>query len=150
MTRRKPLERELYEPVTEFVRGRAFSWLQDEVPFYEYAIDIYAFSESLDKTIAVELKVEKWKRAFEQALLYQLCADWVYIAMPARAMSRVDSALLRSHGVGLISIEDNGWCTELISPSESPVLRSDYRSNLIASLLEARSAEKAALSPPDG
>ncbi|GAG43766.1 unnamed protein product, partial [marine sediment metagenome] len=57
--------------------------------FYEYRIDLFAFSQKLDVTIAVELKLHRWRRALEQSLLYQLCADFVFIALPAPTIARV-------------------------------------------------------------
>ena len=61
-----------------------------ELPFYEYRIDLYGFSCEENSTVAIELKLSDWRRAVEQAMLYQLCADLVYIAMPERATKRVD------------------------------------------------------------
>ena len=58
-----------------------------ELPFYEHRIDLYAYSVELDCTVAVELKLRKWRRALEQALLYQLCSDYVFIAVPATTAS---------------------------------------------------------------
>ncbi len=64
MTARKT-ESSLYDPVSRYVRRRNFRWQHPEVQFYAYSIDLYAFSRVDDLTIAVELKLLKWKRAFE-------------------------------------------------------------------------------------
>ncbi len=131
MTRRK-LEQSLYQPVSRYVDRRGFRLQHAEMRFYEYRIDLFGFSRAQDLTVAIELKLTKWKRAFEQAVLYQLCSDLVYIAVPKTTVSRVDLALLRQHGVGLISVDLADRCREVLSAEPSDVLRASYRETFIA------------------
>ena len=116
------LERDLLEPTSRFLREESY-WLQrEETPFYEQRMDLLVYSPSRDLTIAVELKLERWKRAVEQALLYQLCADRVYIAMPETAAGRVDRSRLREHQIGLIEVRRSG-CKVLLEAKASRELR---------------------------
>jgi hypothetical protein len=110
-----------------------------EMPFYDYRIDVFAFSERLDASVAVELKLTKWKRAFEQALIYQLCADQAFVAVPKETVPRVDAGLLKQHGIGLIGVSRAGgsWRCRVVVPARaSEVVRPHYRSDLLALLSE--------------
>jgi len=128
-------EQELAEPVARYLRNRAFGLQGSEVAFFEYRIDIYGYSRRQDLTIAVELKMTKWPRAVEQALLYQLCSDLVYIAMPRKQVERVDVETLNAHGLGLIAVE-RGRCEEVVPATRSHVVRKHYRETYLAMLQE--------------
>ena len=100
---------------------------RSEVPFFEYRIDFFGFSTSLDQAVAVELKLRKWRRAFQQALLYQLCAEYVYIAVPSMTAMRVDEVLLVEHSIGLIEVQDSGRCVQRVEAKKSSMVRPHYR-----------------------
>jgi hypothetical protein len=139
-------EKELEMPVSRFLRNREFRLQELEVPFYEYRMDMYGYSESADTTVAVELKLSKWTRAIEQALLYQLCSDLVYIAMPKRQAETVDVAMLKLHGLGLISV-GSARCTEIVPAVPSRIVRRHYREACLA-ILEG--GEKNVVKHPGG
>lgn len=120
-------EASLLEPVANYVRRKGFRFQKDEMPFYEYKVDLYAFSHVKNRTIAIELKLHKWQRAFEQVILYQLCADYVYIAMPANSIGRVDIDLLKTHGIGLLSIGNGGRCRQILGSEQSTVVCDNYK-----------------------
>lgn len=128
-------ERDLVPSVARYLRNRTFSLQLEEVPFFEYRMDMYGYSRRNDLTVAVELKIHKWSRAVEQALLYQLCSDLVYIAMPSIAMAAVELALLDEHGLGLLSVETHR-CRQVVSPRPSSVLRKHYREQYLALVCE--------------
>jgi len=127
-------EQELAGPVARFLRNRAFRLQSAEVQFFEHRMDLYGYSAREDRTIAVELKLTKWSRAVEQALLYQLCSDLVYIAMPRTVVPRVDLDVLVGHGVGLIAVGD-GRCWEVLVAAPSQVVRQHYRDEYLALLM---------------
>jgi hypothetical protein len=104
-----------------------------ELPFYEHRIDLYGYSPETDCTVAVELKLHKWRRAVEQALLYQLCSDYVFIAVPATTAKRVDLEELRTHGIGLLAISGRK-CVEELPAVLSPVLNANYKAAYTASV----------------
>jgi hypothetical protein len=130
-------ESDLKAPILEFLRDRNFKLQQTEVSFYEYRMDVYGYSKQDDLTIAIELKLFKWKRALEQAIIYQLCSDLSYIAMPKSQIHRVDLTNLKTYGIGLISVETNK-CYEILKATPSVVLRPHYRSEYISILEEEK------------
>jgi hypothetical protein len=106
-----------------------------ELPFYEHRIDLYGYSAQRDSTVAVELKLRNWRRALEQALVYQLCSDYVFIAVPATTAKRVDLEELRSHGIGLLAVSGR-VCVEELPAVLSPVLNSNYKAAYTAIVKE--------------
>lgn len=128
-------ERDLVRFVERYLHNRSFRRLSQEVPFFEYRMDMYAFSRSQNLTVAIELKLKKWPRAVKQALLYQLCSDLVYIALPSTGVASVNLSLLSKYGVGLLSVTPNG-CRQILASQRSPVLRPYYRNKYLALLSE--------------
>jgi hypothetical protein len=129
------LEKDLATPVERFFRDRAFGFQKNEVAFYEHRMDLYGYSKDHDLTIAVELKLRKWSRAIEQALLYQLCCDYSYVALPYEAIRLVDLSLFHDYGLGLIAVEFDG-CKEVVPAMQSEVIRRHYREAYVSLLLE--------------
>lgn len=117
----------LLAPVVAYLQHRGFRRVTTEAQFFEHRIDVYGYSQRHDATVAVELKLSKWKRAVQQAILYQLCADVALVALPTKAADRVDLDLLRAHGIGLLTIAESGLCREVLPPAQSEVLRPHYR-----------------------
>lgn len=133
-------ESDLFAPVAKFAMREGFRLQAAELPFYEYRIDLYGFSKKQDSTIAVELKLFDWKRALRQALLYQLCSDLVYIAMPQKSAVRVDRDELKLNGIGLISVDNFGKCSCLLEAAPHSEVRSFYRCIQIEYLKETLDA----------
>ncbi len=106
-----------------------------ELPFYEHRIDLYGYSAETDCTVAVELKLRNWRRALEQALVYQLCSDYVFIAVPATTAKRVDLEELRSHGIGLLAVSARE-CVEELPAVLSPFLNPNYKAAYTAIVKE--------------
>ena len=94
-------------------------------------MDMYGYSRRDNLTVAIELKLRRWSRAVEQALLYQLCSDLVYIAMPSTVTGSVDLALLEEYGIGFLSVRTDR-CNRVLQPRRSAVLRPHYREQYVA------------------
>jgi hypothetical protein len=120
-------ESKLTDPIAAYVRRKSFRLQIRELQFYEYKIDIFGFSSQQNLTIAIELKLLRWRRAVEQALLYQLCADRVFIALPYENIGRVDTDILTMDGIGLLAVEKTGRCRMILDAKQSKVLRPHYR-----------------------
>ena len=103
-----------------------FEQCRPELPFYEHRIDLYGYSPKTDCTVAVELKLRNWRRAIEQALVYQLCSDYVFIAVPETTAKRVDLEQLRRYGIGLLAISEDK-CIEELPAVHSQVLNLHYK-----------------------
>jgi hypothetical protein len=119
-------EADLLAPISGYTRRQGYTRQSAELPFYEYRIDLYGLSGQTGRTIAVELKLYKWQRALEQALLYQLCADFVLIAMPEQNLSRVNVDEVALHGIGLIGVGSDRCRLELPARQSSEV-REHYK-----------------------
>jgi hypothetical protein len=130
-------ESSLLSHVSKYAKRLRFSLQEAEMPFYEYRIDLFAFSELQDLTVAVELKLHRWKRAVEQAILYQLCADRVFIALPETTARRVDWSVLERHGIGMIAVSATGRCRRIVCSQPSKVIIPDYRQSYIDMLKAA-------------
>jgi hypothetical protein len=123
----------LAEPVTRYIARRGFTRVEAELQFYDSRMDLYGFSRKLGLTLAVELKLSKWRRAIKQALRYQLCADLVYVAVPSETVGLVDLEQLRITGIGLISVTKQR-CREILSPVASRYVRPHYRQHYLRHL----------------
>ena len=136
-------EAELTEPVARYFHRRGFRKQVTELQFYEYCIDIYGFSQVENLTVSVELKIKNWRRAFEQSLVYQLCSDYVFMALPQETIHRVDQNMLEAEGIGLISVGVNNRCQMIIEPRPSYVISDSYKRQNINLLKQKRSREYA-------
>ena len=117
----------LLEPVSAYIRNLEFSEQLTELQFYEHRIDLYCFSPLKNLTAAIELKLEKWQRAYNQALLYQLCADLVFIALPFETTQHVNTEILDEYGIGLLAVDNNSRCINILPAKQSKVIREHYR-----------------------
>jgi len=131
-------ETDLFRPISGHIRRKTFRRQEPELQFYDYSIDLYGYSSQKDLTIAVELKLYRWKRALEQALIYRLCSDLVYIAMPGGIAKRIDQELLCECGIGLFAVSDSGRCYEIIPAEQSSIVRQLYRNDHIQMLEKGR------------
>ncbi|SRR6266536_2911769 len=134
-------ESRLRAPIIAYLQRRGFRHVMTEAQFYEHRIDVYAYSQRDNATVAIELKLSKWKKAVQQAILYQLCADVALVALPVKAASRVDLDLLRTHGIGLIAIAESGTCKEVLAPAKSDVLLPHYRVTYTNQLVASKTAK---------
>ena len=125
-------------PLVQAHFRRQYSLSATEVPFYAHRIDLYGYARKSKTTVAVELKLRDWRKALRQALVYQLCSDYVFIAVPAVTAKRVDTNLLSVHGVGLLAVSDKR-CFERLAARHSTVLNPAYKARHSA-LVEERHA----------
>jgi hypothetical protein len=129
-------ESALLLPVQGSFRQLGYGHTRPEVQFYEYRIDLYGYSLSQSSTFAVELKLDNWKRAIQQAVIYQLCADFCYLALPMKSASRVDLQVLRRYRLGLIGVVSAACCTTILQPRQSRVVLPQYRNHYMQLMQE--------------
>ena len=130
-------ESDLLEPLSKYIRRRGFRWQQAEVKFYDYRIDLCGYSKALDEIVAIELKMRKWQRALEQSLIYQLCCDTVFAALPKESISQNAIAEFSNHGVGLIAVGETR-CVQILRPTPSEEVRDWYRTEILFNLTTRR------------
>lgn len=80
-------------------------------------------------TIAVELKLEKWRRALEQASMGRSFAEYRYVALAEDHLGRALKNLekFKEDNVGLISIDEDGDSTIHWTPSRRAPYSSLYK-----------------------
>ncbi len=100
-------ESELREPVERLFSRDEYD-VEHEVPFGLKKIDLFFWrEEDGSEIIAVELKLRDWRRAVWQAVHNRQVATRSYIALPAESMTAVDTGVLNSLGLGLISVNSH-------------------------------------------
>lgn len=119
-------ESELLAPVSGHLRRRGYSRQHEELQFYDHSIDLYGLSIRDNTTTAIELKLYRWTRAVQQAMLYQLCADFVYIALPTATIANVSLPALKEHGIGLIAVAPTR-CSIVLPAKRSGFVLDRYR-----------------------
>ena len=120
-------EKDLLAPVSRYAKRKGFTLQCAELPFFDYRIDLYALSKPTGYTIAIELKIKNWRRALHQALIYQLCSDYVYIAVPLDNARLVSMEELAKHGIGLIAVGPDKRCRMNLDAVKSSEVREYYR-----------------------
>ena len=123
-------ESEMIPKIDNSLRELGFSTFK-EVPLLSKRIDILGVNDT-GKIIAIEAKVEKWKRALSQALNYRLCAEEVYIAIWHEYIHRVDRALLEQHCIGLIEV--NGTADFLLKTKNSGKIQHNVRTQVLTQI----------------
>jgi hypothetical protein len=115
------VEAELAGPVTRWLEYAGFE-VQVEVPILGRRADIVGSRD--DAVAAVELKMLDWRKAFRQALSYQLGADYAWVAMPLAAASRAYRQRWRfeDEGIGLMAVDSRGGVRVPIPAVASPRL----------------------------
>lgn len=124
-------EEQLCEPIKKFLKKKKFYQLYPEIDFYKHRIDILGYSKITGETVAVELKLKKWKKALQQALVYQLCSDYVYIAMPKASLHQSAISKIESFGIGIVAIHSSKRCETISKPSKSHLVKDRYRYKFI-------------------
>jgi len=127
------LERSLRKPVREFFHHRDYD-VSDEVPLFSRRIDIVAKRRS--EVVSVELKLENWKEAIDQARLNLRVSDYSYVALreQSRGFSGELLSLFIQYGIGLLCI--NGTAYEVLRPDRSHAIQPYLRKEFLTKLRE--------------
>ena len=81
----------------------------------------------LEDMIAVEVKVSDWRRAAYQALRNTILVHRSYVALPSSVAHRVQNQeVFRTHGIGVLSIDDTGVRTVRRARRAQPKVWSYY------------------------
>ena len=126
--------------VADYLRHTGLTIIQEELSFFQCSIDIYAASADGANTVAVELKLENWRKAVRQARVYQLCADRVFLAMPSVYVHRVDIDSLSCIGLGVLSVDmrpgrpAKDGVVQLLEAAASPIQQRRYTQRIVSSL----------------
>jgi len=99
--------------------------LYRELPILGRHIDLFAVHPIGRATIAVECKERDWRKAVWQAMVCQLIADNVYIALPPYTVTKQAYDVIREAGLGVLLVNQDGhcWPTLVPNPSRRPDVR---------------------------
>lgn len=100
-------EADMVNMIKAFFEKRGFK-VTTEVPMLSKRIDIVCLRTETQEVIAIEAKLQDWKRGLQQASTYRIGSDFVYLAVHRNFSHRVDKNLLQKMSVGLIVVDQNG------------------------------------------
>jgi hypothetical protein len=106
--------------------------LSDEIPLFARKIDVVARKRS--DVVAIELKLQNWRDAIEQARLNLRVSNYSYVALQD-PLGRFDSTLYVEairNGIGLLSVD--GVASEVLRPRRSVVIQRNLRRNFLSSI----------------
>ena len=128
----KILEEDLRDPVKTYFKNKNYS-VFDEARLFSRGIDIIA--KRRNNIVAIELKVQKWKRAIQQAYMALRVSNYAFVALPEAKWERIDRTIFHeayNYGIGLLSV--NGDVRQIMRPAPSnniqPKLRRRFLKNL--------------------
>lgn len=118
--------------VEKYMRDQGFT-VFPQVPLKTRHIDLVCVRHGGREIMAIELKVKNWRRAFQQALGYRLCADTVYVALWHEYVHRAQGDLLRKYGIGLLKVDSSVEVVQLAAENGfvQRSLREDVESYLV-------------------
>jgi hypothetical protein len=126
------LEEELREPVRVYFKDKSYS-VFDEAKLFSRGIDVIA--KRKNTVIAIELKVQKWRRAIQQAYMDLRVANYAFVALPEAKWERIDRRVFHeayTSGIGLLSV--NGNVSQVMPPAKSNNIQPKLRRHFLRSL----------------
>ncbi len=79
----------------------------EEVPYKRKRIDLVHLHNK--KITCIEVKLNNWRKAIDQASINNLFCDESFIALPEERIHNIDETLLEKLNIGLISIKRNNY-----------------------------------------
>ncbi|MGD2249839.1 MAG: hypothetical protein PVF58_15630 [Candidatus Methanofastidiosia archaeon] len=126
------LEAELFPAVERHYRKEGYD-VEKEVPMRYKVIDIVCRNDN--EIIAIEVKVQNWKKALEQAIIYQLCANRTYVALYHKFSTRAKKIFFHRYGVGFIEVNQT---IDIKMESKRDVALNPFYQEAIIEYLEKR------------
>jgi len=131
-------ERDMVAPLLRVFPPGRYMHLE-QVPFNGKVIDVLVLDKKTRRLIAVELKVDRWRKALQQAAACQLCATHTYVGLMDGAISDERVEAITRHGVGVIGfcVGANGLVANLARPARVTGLVNGVYSGRMRRLFEA-------------
>ena len=79
----------------------------EEIPIRQKRIDLYFIHRNYPKTIAVELKIRKWKQALRQAYQNSFYAQKSYVGLWHEFLNKKAVSEILSFGLGILEIKSD-------------------------------------------
>jgi len=99
-------EEEMKDVVIDYYRNQRFVWFE-EVPINQKRIDLYFIHKNYPKTIAVELKIRKWKQALRQAYQNVFYAQKSYVGLWHKFLNKKVVSEISSYGLGILEVNSD-------------------------------------------
>ena len=109
-------EEDMNDIVIDYFENQGFVTFE-EVPINQKRIDLYFIHRNYPKTIAVELKIRKWKQALRQAYQNLFFAQKSYVGLWHKFLNEKIISEISSYGIGILKI--NSDSVELIAKPNS-------------------------------
>lgn len=122
------LESDLINKVKPKLGGRYYIF--EEVALISRSIDMVLYDHK--SLITIEFKIRDWRKAVTQIKGHLIAADYAYLCMPNKKISKQLEELLTKNGIGLWLYdvyEDE--LIEAIKPSKSSTQWASYRDSMI-------------------
>lgn len=120
-------EDSLVSHVARYLARNGYRNQQLQVSFFDRRIDLMALDKRRRFLLSVEFKLDKWKKALRQAMLYQLCSDYSVVAVPHSRVPSMDLGRFKKHGVGVIAIHGGGKVKMISKPRRSDHSQDAYK-----------------------
>jgi len=139
MRKRQVSEDDFLQPIRRLFRKNQYSFFED-VKVNDRRIDVVLLRKDNGRLIAVELKIKKWQRALEQAAVYQLFTNQVYVSLWHEYLNSRNIQVFKQYGIGVIVVEPTikqGLRAEIIqNPKRTIKVNEYYAKEILKSLFE--------------
>lgn len=98
-------EKEIVPKVKKFFGKRGYKTYR-EVRIKRRRMDLVCLEGN--ELVAIEVKVKNWKRALQQAVVYRLCADKVWVSIWHKNVHNIEKGLFDKYGIGVLNIKKEG------------------------------------------
>ena len=112
-------EEDLKNYFVDYLEKKNISY-RTEVGILECRIDVVG--RKRQKLYAYELKIYQWKKAIQQAILYQLFVDYSYIVLFKENLHRLKIKKCKELGLGVFSLDSQGKLTRIVLPKKSVII----------------------------
>jgi len=99
-------EGEMKGIVTDYFENQGFIGFE-EISIRQKRIDLYFIHRNYPKTIAVELKIKKWKQALRQAYQNLFYAQKSYVGLWHKFLNKKVVSGISSYGLGILEIKSD-------------------------------------------
>lgn len=123
-------EADMVDAIKTFFEQEGFRVIT-EVPMLSKRIDVVCLEKETQQIIAIEAKLQNWKRGLQQASTYRIGSDSVYLAILRNFSHRVNKRLLRKMSVGLIVVDQRG-VEILFEAPEHTIVHQRIREDIIS------------------
>lgn len=104
MKKRQISEDDFLRPIRRLFPKNQYSFFED-VKVNDRRIDVILYRKDNGRIIAVELKIKKWQRALEQAAVYQLFTNQVYVSLWHKHLNPKNIEVFNQYKIGVIVVE---------------------------------------------